>query len=130
MDTFENKPSDSAASASTEVTALKVECDNLRRLLVSALLLMIVVSGTVNLYLLRQVKYARTDLNAISQPVKQMLAEYEKARPIMEQFVQRAQDFSRTNPDFLPILAKYNLKPAAAAPAPVTAPAPAVAPKK
>jgi hypothetical protein len=135
MDTFENKPTEPVGSANADVAALKTECAQLRRLLVSALVLMIVVSGTLNLYLLRQVKYARTDLAGLTQPVNQMRAEYEKARPVMEQFITRVQEFARTNPDFAPILTKYNLKPAgvpAAAPtSKVTAPAPApAAPKK
>jgi hypothetical protein len=114
MDNLENKPADALPGGTTDVAALKAECENLRRLLVSALMLMIVVSGTLNLYLLRQVKYARTDLGGIAPAVNQMRAEYDKARPVMEQFIQRAQDFGRTNPDFAPILAKYNLKPGGA----------------
>jgi hypothetical protein len=57
-----------------------------------------------------------------------MMAEYEKARPIMEQFVARAQDFGRTHPDFAPILVKYNLMSTGAPPKTVTAPV--AAPKK
>jgi hypothetical protein len=125
MDNLENKPADTAAGGATDVAALKAECENLRRLLVSALLLTIVVSCTLNLYLLRQVKYARTDLAGIVPAVNQMRAEYDKVRPVMEQFVQRAQEFGRTNPDFAPILAKYNMKPAGAAAPALGAPAPA-----
>ena len=63
----------------------------------------------------------------------QEIVGYQKGEfPLEQEFVKRVTEYQRTHPDFTPILAKYNLKPAAPTGAPpASSLAPAVAaPKK
>jgi hypothetical protein len=112
---------------------LQVQIDSLRHLVISVLVLVIVVSGTFNLYLWRQVKYAKMDLGGVRPQATQMIAEYNRVNaPLMQEFLRKITDYAKTHPDFAPILTKYGVRATAvtgAPPATVTAPA-ATAPKK
>lgn len=110
---------------------LQAQCDALRHLITSILILVIVISGTLNIYLLRQWKTTSKDLASIRPQATQMISEYgQKSGPLMDDFVNKITEYGRTHPDFAPILAKYNIKPIAATGAPAAAPAPAAKPKK
>jgi hypothetical protein len=113
---------------------LQAQCDALRHLIVSILILVIVISGTLNIYLLRQWRTASKDLAVIRPQATQMIAEYQRvSAPLMTDFVKKITEYGRTHPDFAPILAKYGLKPASltgAAPATTTPQQPATTPKK
>src|SRR5437868_2818350 len=112
---------------------LQVQIDSLRHLVISVLVLIIVVSGTFNLYLLRQVKYAKMDLGGVRQQANQMIAEYRRVNePLMQDFLRKITDYGKTHSDFAPILTKYGVRATpvtGAPPATVTSPA-ATAPKK
>ena len=110
---------------------LQAQCDALRHMVVSVLILVIVISGTLNIYLLRQWRSVSKDLAGIRPQAAQMIAEYQKVSgPLMTDFVKKITEYGRTHPDFAPVLAKYNLKPAGpTGAAPATA-SPPVAPKK
>ena len=111
---------------------LQAQYDQLRQLIASVLILVIVISGTLGIYLLRQWQSSRKDLIAIRPQAAQMIAEYQKSAPLMGDFVKKIADYGRTHPDFAPVLARYGLRPASptnTAPAPLGSP-PAAAPKK
>ncbi|MEY2428987.1 MAG: hypothetical protein QOJ40_1872 [Verrucomicrobiota bacterium] len=128
MDDFQNKQ-----PVQPVANDLQVQVDSLRHLVTSVLVLVIVVSGTFNLYLLRQVKYAKMDLSGVRQQANQMIAEYKRVNePLMQEFLRKITDYGKTHPDFTPILTKYGVRAtpiASAPPATATAPA-ATAPKK
>ena len=111
---------------------LQEQCDNLRHLVVSLLILVIVISGTLNIYLLRQWRTVNKDLAGIRPQAAQMINEYQRmSAPLMTDFVEKIKRYGQTHPSFAPVLAKYNLKPAgptSAAPTPPTSPP--AAPKK
>jgi hypothetical protein len=111
---------------------LQAQFDDLRHLVVSLLILVIVVSGTLNIYLLRQWKSAKRDLTAIRPQATQMVADYQKvSAPMWSEFVKRLTEYGRTHADFAPILAKYNLRPdSATSSAPATAKSPPAAASK
>ena len=113
---------------------LQAQCDALRHLIVSILILVIVISGTLGIYLLRQWQSSRKDLAAIRPQAAQMIAEYQKvSAPLMTDFVKKVTEYGRTHPDFAPILAKYGLKPGGptgAVPTTTTPQQPAALPKK
>jgi hypothetical protein len=112
---------------------LQAQCDALRHLITSILILVIVISGTLNIYLLRQWKTTSKDLASIRPQATQMINEYgQKSGPLMDDFVNRITEYGRTHPDFAPILAKYNIKPVVATGVPAAAhtPTPAAKPKK
>jgi hypothetical protein len=80
---------------------LQGEVASLRQQVWTLLVLMLVVSGTFSIYLMREVTYARKDLDAEIQLIDQSKG--------MDQFVQRLGEYSRTHPDFVPILTKYGI---------------------
>ena len=103
----------------------------LRHLVTSILILVIVISGTFNIYLLRQYKSVSRELAQMQPQAAQIIADYQqKSGPLMDDFVNKITEYGRTHADFAPIMAKYNLKPTAAASVPTAAPAPAAKPKK
>jgi hypothetical protein len=123
MENFETKTVEQP-----DVTELQNQLASLRSLVISVLVLILVISGTLNLYLLRQVRDGRRDLMGIRPQVMQMVAEYNKVHaPLMKEFVEKVTEYSKTHPDFAPILAKYGIKPNATPTAqPMTAPKTAV----
>jgi hypothetical protein len=124
MDTLENKTSTPA-----NATDLQAQFDALRHMVVSILILVVVISGTLNIYLLRQWRSTKRDLEAVKPQAAQMFAEYQKSGPLMENFVKKVTEYGRTHTDFAPIMAKYGLKPTTITNLPPTTPAPTV-PKK
>jgi hypothetical protein len=116
-----------------DASDLRAQFDQLRHLISSVLILVIVISGTLGIYLLRQWQSSRKDLAAIRPPAAQMIAEYQKVSgPLMSDFVKKITDYGRTHPDFAPVLAKYGLRPTGPTNTALTAPGapPAAAPKK
>ncbi len=112
---------------------LQAQYDALRHLVVSILILVLVISGTLNIYLLRQWRSVSKDLAGIRPQAAKMIAEYQKVNgPLMSDFVKKLTEYGQTHPDFAPVLAKYNIKPAGATGAPPSRPAspPTAAPNK
>ena len=127
MDNLDNK-----TPLQPNANDLQAQYDALRHLVVSVLILVTVISGTFNIYLLRQWRTTSKDLAGIRPQAAQMIAEYQKQSGPMTDFIKKITEYGRTHPDFAPILAKYNLKPAGATgalPATSSSP-PAAAPKK
>lgn len=115
------------------VNDLQAQYDALRHLVVSLMILVVVMSGTLNIYLLRQWRTTKRDLTGIRPQATQMIAEYQKVSgPMMNDFIKKISEYGRTHPDFAPVLAKYGIKPAAATGAVPAAPTslPAAPPKK
>jgi hypothetical protein len=125
---------DNQTPVQSNANDLQAQFDGLRHLVVSILILVVVISGTLNIYLLRQWRTASKDLAAIRPQAAQMIAEYQRvSAPLMTDFVKKITEYGRTHPDFAPILAKYGLKPGGATgAAPVTTPPqqPTTTPKK
>lgn len=97
---------------------LQAQIDSLRSLINTILVLVIVVSGTLNIYFWRQFRSSKTDLNNIVQQASVVVKEYDtKNGPAVDEFLKRITEYGRTHPDFEPIMKKYQLnqvKPAAA----------------
>src|SRR5437660_18415 len=84
----------------------------LAQFVISILILVIVISGTLNILLARLWKNSSTDVNNL-RPQYQVLKEaYDRndAGPI-DKITKTLQAFGATNPDYVPILAKYGFKP-------------------
>ncbi len=107
--------------ATPQVAELKAAYDSLYSVVVGLLLVLIPIAGTVCVYLLRQATYAKGDLNMLYPTYTNAMAQYERTRPIIDETVKKLQDYGRTNADFAPILAKYNLLPGATSAPPQTA---------
>ena len=100
-----------------EITALKNQVFTL-------LVALIVVSGTLTVYLYRQVSLAGKDL-AQGQQLSAVLGQNETA---VSTFVNKLVAYGEKHPDFQPLLKKYGIAPVPGVPA--NAPAPAAPPKK
>jgi hypothetical protein len=127
MDNLDNK-----TPLQTGVNDMQARYDALQHLIVSILILVVVISGTLNIYFLRQWRTVSKDLAGIRPQAAQMIAEYQKvSAPLMTDFIKKITEYGRTHPDFAPVMTKYNLKPAGTTGAPPATPAaPPAAPKK
>src|SRR6476646_3951893 len=93
--------------------------DSLQHLVISVLVLMIVVSGTLWIFLRWQVKYTSLELEGVRAQATNFIAAYEKTtKPAMDSFINKLADYGRTHPDFAPIMTKYGIKPTGAPAAP------------
>lgn len=107
---------------------LRQQCASLQRQVTTLLLAVFVLSGTLTVFLWRQARYARADLEVLQQPASQIIQSFNQEKPIMQDFIVRLNDFSKTNPDFAPILAKYRI-PATVSVSTTSAPPAVAAPK-
>jgi len=118
MDNTERKPTDQP-----DVNELQAQCLWLRRQVFSMLVLLVVVSGTLTIYLLRQYRITRADLKAIRPQAEQFIADYQKnTAPKWDEFQRKIAEYGRTHPDFTPIMVKFGLQPTSSAPATATTP--------
>ena len=115
------------------VPELQDQIGALRHLVVSILILLVVISGTFTIYLLRQWRTVSKELTGFRPQATALVGDYQRvSAPVMTDFVRKVTEYGRTHPDYMPILAKYGLKPGAstgAAPAPASAPPPAATKK-
>jgi len=88
--------------------SLEAEVASLRQQVWTLLVLLLVVSGTLSIFLMRQVTYARSDLAAMKAQVTPFMQEYQKELPGLDQFQQKMNEYGRAHPDFVPLLTKYN----------------------
>jgi hypothetical protein len=106
METIENRTVDQM-----ELQELRAECQSLRQVVSVLLILVLLVSGALDIYLLRQWKMARTELQRRGPQISQFVGEYNRASaPAIADFVKRLVEYEKTHPDFTYILLKYNLK--------------------
>jgi hypothetical protein len=130
MDEIENKPGSTPA---LDTPDLREQVESLRHLVGSMLVLLVIVSGTLTIFLLREMKNASKELEAYRPGATNMIALYQKQQgPAMDEFLRKLQQYGQTHKDFEPVLLKYGLKgtgPTGAPPAAVSQPA-NIPPKK
>lgn len=107
----------------------------LQRQVFTLLLSLIVVSGTLMVFLYRQASVSGKDIEAIKPQAQQIIGVYNQNQTLMVNFVNQLVAYGQKHPDFVPVLAKYGIAPVAGVPAGAVSPvapapaAPAV-PKK
>ena len=93
-----------------DLSELQEQCTWLRKQILTILVLVIVVSGALNVFLLRQWRYVNTDNKALKQQAEPLINEYQKViGPRLDEFVNRIEEYGKTHPDFKPIMTKYGL---------------------
>lgn len=97
--------SETNAGNNSEIAALKNQVFTL-------LMALIVVSGTLTVYLYRQASLTRSDLTQ----AKQLNALVTQNEVSIENFLRQLVAYGQTHPDFVPVLKKYNLTGNPAAP--------------
>jgi cytoskeletal protein RodZ len=111
--------SENPSAVPTELNDLQAQCAWLRKQILTILVLVIIISGSFNIFLLRQWRYVSTDNKA----AKEQIAQYQKVfEPQLNEFVRRIQEYGKTHPDFQPIMTKYGLYGTSAPPAAATPP--------
>jgi len=105
-------------STSEQVSALQ-------RQVFSLLVALIVVSGTLTVYLYRQASLARKDYEAIAPQAQQVIGAFNQNQQLLVGFVNQLVAYAQLHPDFRPVLAKNGITPNAGG-----AVTPAVTPKK
>ena len=104
-----DNPENTSAPSPSEMEELKAQYEDLRQLVVKALVILLFISAVFNLFLWRQLKFTKTDLALIQPQASQIIAGYAKESPNMLEFVRKLAEYGRTHPDFAPISAKYTL---------------------
>ncbi|MDQ6632177.1 MAG: hypothetical protein M3Y82_10560 [Verrucomicrobiota bacterium] len=105
-----------AISSELSLENLAAEQRTMWKFFHGALAALLLFTGGVNLYLLRQTISIRKDLANYRLRVTQVVAEYQKSgEPALQSFVKNLQVYGQTHPDFIPILVKYNLAPSTSA---------------
>jgi len=99
--------------AQNDLARLQVHYDALRQLVNTMLILLVVVSGTLTIFLLHQYKLVHREVVNFRLQYNSITAQYQQIKPKMDEFERRIGDFAHTHPDFAAILSKYTPKPPA-----------------
>jgi len=107
------------------------EISALRNQVFILLVALIVVSGTLTVFLYRQASLTRKEIDALKPQANQIMMAFNQNQNMINGFVNQLVAYGQTHPDFVPVLAKYGIAPVKGVPpgAPVGAPAAMVPPK-
>jgi hypothetical protein len=108
MDEIENK---SVSTPALETPDLQEQIASLRHLVGSVLILLVVVSGTLTIFLRREMKNTSIQLDGFRPGATNMIAIYQKQQaPAMDDFINKIKQYGQTHKDFDPILFRWGLK--------------------
>lgn len=114
MDDLLNKPAPQPSPQPGVSPDLSIsdQIEAVRQLTISALVLMLIVAGGFDLFLLRQYKNENAELSAAHLNVDQFMSDWQKRQqPAIENFLAELSKYGQTHPDIGPILTKYNILP-------------------
>jgi hypothetical protein len=94
---------------STPSAELTDQITALRRQMITLLLALIVVSGTLAVYLWYQSRIVGKEMNVIRPQAVQIMQMFNQRRPVVEKLVTQLAVYGQTHPDFQPILKKYGI---------------------
>ena len=98
-----------------EANQLQAQVEDLRHLVISVLILLVVVSGTLSVFLLRHWTQTRRDLAAYRIEASPFIEAYHKqAGPQMDAFIEKLKEYGRTNQNVAQMLARYGIAPTGA----------------
>ena len=100
---------------------LNSEVSSLRNQVYVLLIALIVVSGTLTVYLYRQASTTRKDIESMKPQAQQLIGAFNQNQKLMIDFVNQLVAYGQTHPEFRPVLMRYGVTPPSAG---------AVAPKK
>src|SRR5436189_5543029 len=100
MDEIENK---TVSTPTLDTPDLHEQIESLRHLIGSILILLVVVSGTLTIFLLREMKNTSAQLDAFRQGATNMIAVYQKQQaPVMDDFINKIKQYGQAHKDFDP----------------------------
>jgi hypothetical protein len=95
---------------------LQSQYNRLQQLVSSLLLIMIVISGTLSIFLWRQYRFVNSELGVLAPQATQLAIEQTNYTAFVQDVARKLAEYSRTHPDFAPIAARYHLNDSAAKP--------------
>jgi hypothetical protein len=93
--------------ATHDVTQTPDQFESLRQLVNWILVLLVIVSGTLTVFLLHQYRFVHQEVLVIRPQYAEAKARYHQVQPKMDDFIRRMSEFARTHPDFAAVLSKY-----------------------
>ena len=93
-----------SADSNSEISALK-------RQVFTLLVALVVVSGTLTVYLYRQASITGKDITAIQPQAQQLIGAFNQNQSLMISFVNQLVVYGQAHPDFRPVLMKYGIQP-------------------
>ena len=102
--------SENRIPGSSEMEELKEQLDAMRSQVTALLLALVVVSGTLSVYLFVQARHARNDLLTFRPVATQVNNQARREEPILRGFLTKLNEYGRTHADFMPILSKYKFQ--------------------
>ena len=112
------------------ITENNSEMAALKNQVFTLLVALIVVSGTLTVYLYRQVTIAHKDIALIQQQSQQLTALLNQSDAVVSPFISKLVAYGQKHPDFVPVLKKYGIAPVAGVPASASVSAVPAASKK
>ena len=109
---------------------LNSEVSALRNQVYVLLVALIVISGTLTVYLYRQASIARKDIEAVQPQAEQLIKAFNQNQAVLAAFINQLVAYGQTHPEFVPVLAKYGIAPVKGIPAGAPAGAVPAVPKK
>ncbi len=85
------------------------EISTLQRQVFTLLLALVVVSGTLTVFLYRQASITGKDIAAIQPQAEQLIGAFNQNQSLMVNFVNQLVDYGKAHPDFRPVLLKYGI---------------------
>lgn len=107
MIVMDNPPN--PATSQSELSDLRAQYQQLQQLVSSILLVLIVISGTLTVFLLRQWRFVKTELDAVTPQAAQVLLNYSNNFAVSQDFAKKLAEYGRAHPDFTPIVNRYRL---------------------
>jgi len=81
------------------------------------LVALIVVSGTLTVFLFRQTSIARKDIESVRPQAEQVINALNQNKQAIGTFVEQLVAYGQRHPEFVPVLAKYGIAPVRGIPA-------------
>lgn len=114
----------SSEPISPKPESFAAQFDGFQRIFSAALVALLFLSVTWNIFLIRQTGFIRNDLKTVRPQISLMMANYQKAEePQIKSFLNALIAFGQKHPDFNPILTKYKIPLTPVAKTPGTTPA-------
>jgi hypothetical protein len=124
MDNLETK------SPSTNAGDLVERCEALQRQSTLLLLGLVVLSGTLSVFLWCQSHYARIDLDLANTQILPVVQNYKQnEKPVYDKLDAQLADYARSHADFAQLLSQYRIQVVGAAPPAAGSPTGPAAPK-
>jgi hypothetical protein len=92
-----------------DLKQLQEQYHSLQQLVSSLMLVLIVISGTLSIYLWRQYRFVKSEYDVLAPAATQLIADYTNNYAMSQEFLKKLAEYGRTHPEFAPIIARYRL---------------------